>query len=91
MKQYTSNNPWVNEEMTRDLGTIFKLNEKEKIIHKNLLDCIRSSVLKKIYDFGYLYQNIKFKRYKKLMQQKTDKNKEINKEKCWFFEKISKI
>lgn len=61
MKQYTSNNPWVNEEMTRDLGTIFKLNEKEKIIHKNLLDCIRSSVLKKIYDFGYLYQNIKFK------------------------------
>ena len=27
---------------------------------------------------------------KKVMQQKTDKNKEINKEKCWFFEKISK-
>ena len=43
------------------MGTIFKLNEKEKIIHKNLLDCIRSSVLKKIYDFGYLYQKIKFK------------------------------
>lgn len=24
------------------------------------------------------------------MQQKTDKNKEINKDKCWFFEKMSK-
>lgn len=61
MKQYASNNPWVNEEITGDLGTVFKPDEKEKIIHKNLLDCIKSSVLKKIYDFGYLYQKIKFK------------------------------
>ena len=71
MKQYTSNNPWVNEEITRDLGTIFKLNEKEKIIHKNLLECIKNCVLKKIYDFGYLYQKIKklkMKDKKKVMQ-----------------------
>ena len=61
MKQYASNNPWVNEEITGDLGTVFKPDEKEMIIHKNLLDCIKSSVLKKIYDFGYLYQKIKFK------------------------------
>lgn len=59
MKQYTSNNPWVNKEITGDFEIIFKLNEKEKIIHKNLLDCIKSSVLKKMCDFEYLYQKIK--------------------------------